>query len=69
MKKERITLTISPELYDKIDVVAKSMGISRSALCTFIVAQNLTYSSDLVDKVSEKLVDVSLKSIGSTDSD
>lgn len=69
MKKERITLTISPELYDKIDVVAKSMGISRSALCTFIVAQNLTYSSNLIDKVTEKLVDVSAKSVNSTDSD
>lgn len=69
MKKERITLTISPELYDKIDVAAKSMGISRSALCTFIVAQNLTYSSNLVDKVTEKLVDVSTKSVNSTDSD
>lgn len=69
MKKERITLTISPELYDKIDVAAKSMGISRSALCTFIVAQNLTYSSNLVDKVTEKLVDVSTKFVNSTDSD
>lgn len=69
MKKERITLTISPELYEKIDIVAKSMGISRSSLCTFIIAQNITYSSDLINKVSERLVDTASKAIDDIDSD
>lgn len=52
-------ITASEEMVEKIDKIAKSMGISRSALCAVYIGQGLaTYEASLksLDRMSDDIM-------------
>lgn len=50
MAKKKLTITVSDELYDKLDEVAKAMGLTKNSLCTYIVANHLYVSQEMMKK-------------------
>lgn len=51
----RVQVNISDEMVNRLDVIAKQMGVSRSALCSMLIGQGvMTYESSM-QIVLEKL--------------
>lgn len=54
----RVQVNLSDEMVDRVDVYAKKMGVSRSALCSIFVGQGImSYdrSMDMLANLGEKL--------------
>ena len=46
--KKKITITVSSDLYDKLDEISKGMGITKNSLCTYFVGQFVYNTSKLM---------------------
>lgn len=56
----RVQVNLSDEMVEKVDVYAKKMGVSRSALCSMLVGQGImSYdkSMDIISVLGDKLGD------------
>lgn len=56
----RVQVNISDEMVSKVDLYAKKMGVSRSALCSILVGQGIMgydKSMDLISILGDKLGD------------
>lgn len=59
----RVQVNVSDELVERIDKYAKTMGVSRSALCSVWIGthvMSLDKSMDILDEMGVKLTDVLL---------
>lgn len=57
-KKVKVTLTMSQDLVDKLEVISKSMGVTKNSLCTMYVAQcvaNYNNTIDVVEKLASQI--------------
>lgn len=55
----RVQVNLSDEMVDKVDFYAKSIGVSRSALCSLLVGQGIMgfdKSFELIDKMGFDLI-------------
>lgn len=56
----RVQVNLSDEMVNKVDVYARKMGVSRSALCSILVGQGIMgydKSMDLMTLLGDKLGD------------
>lgn len=49
----RIQVNVSDEMVEKVDAIAKDMGMSRSALCTYYIGLGVYGMSKAVDVASQ----------------
>lgn len=59
--KTRINVTLSDEILSRIETYAKAMGINRSALCCYMIGQQIMAMDKalgIADAVSSKLQEV-----------
>lgn len=54
-KKQKITITVSQELYDKLEKLADYTGLSKNALCTYYVASTVATYDRMFDSVNETI--------------
>lgn len=56
----RVQVNVADEMVERIDLYAKKMGVSRSALCSFAIGNyimGLDKSLDIVKELGDKLGD------------
>lgn len=56
----KVQVNVSEEMVERVDLYAKKMGVSRSALCSMLIGQGImSYdkSMDIVAGIGEKLGD------------
>ena len=66
----RLNVNVSDELLVRIDRYADSLGVSRSALCTMLIAQGVTNyekSMQIIEQLGLSLVDDQLKVLRASD--
>lgn len=68
MSKKKITLTVSDELFDSIDDIAKKMGLTRNSYCTYIVASTIFSTNAVLDGAVKGLNNIMEKNIEELDS-
>lgn len=59
----RVQVNLSEEMVNKVDAYARTMGVSRSALCSMLVGQGImSYdkSMDVLTHIGEKMGDTLL---------
>lgn len=56
----RVQVNLSDEMVERVDLYAKKMGVSRSALCSMLVGQGIMgydKSMDVISLIGDKLGD------------
>lgn len=53
--KKRLNITISQEVYDKVEESALRYGITANSFISFIIGQWVDTNADLTNKISEKV--------------
>lgn len=48
MSKKKITITVSDDLYDKLEKMAQAMGLTKNSLCTYVIANHVYVSNQML---------------------
>lgn len=48
MSKRKITITVSDDLYDKLEKMAEAMGLTKNSLCTYVIANHVYVSNQML---------------------
>ena len=57
----KVQVNVSDEMVERVDLYAKKMGVSRSALCSMLIGQGIMgydKSMDIISSFGEKMGDV-----------
>lgn len=56
----KVQVNVSEEMVERVDLYAKKMGVSRSALCSMLIGQGIMgfdKSMDIITNIGEKVGD------------
>ena len=48
MSKRKITITVSDDLYDKLEKMAEAMCLTKNSLCTYVIANHVYVSNKML---------------------
>lgn len=61
--KKKITITVSSDLYDKLEEMSQGMGMTKNSLCTYFVGQFVYNTSKLIDGTLDILNNASVSTL------
>lgn len=67
--KKKITITVSADLYDKLEEMAQGMGMTKNSLCTYFVGQYVYSATKLINGSLDIINNAAISSMNVEDKD